>query len=1175
MKKIVLPVVVLGLVLAVVGVWFLGRSSPETAPAPSAESAESAESPAPAETALASETPIDAEEAVASESQRENVPAAEEATTETWDAAASLWVEGVVRMPAGCADDGPIEVVATSTPMDADGIARLLDLELKSKAILSRRKVGEDGAFRVPFPPDARSGNLSVRGKFLYTAESVAVDPSAKGTPVVLEPACGASIRGTVSLPEPSPVAVSELDQQRVSLRSSLQAFGGAGMRGFRRQANLKDGAFEFRAIPTETACAIEIGPTKLAAAVADVEKPTPGRETRVTIELLRGGTVRGTVRDERGAPVAGADVEAARPGQWFGFDNREVRDGKSKDDGTYELEAVAPGAIVVRAELDRFLDSEGVNATLKDGGSANGVDLVLTEGSKVSGTVTWPDGKPAAGVELAVTFDRSQMFGMGAFNAARGANGNGKTDEQGAFTVTGLGKGPFTVQVEAPPPGDAQDQAKDEPEFESGLTNRVTGKKKLYWRARADGVQPDTEALALVLRAPEGIPGKVVDEKGAPVAKFKIQAVRQGKGMMGNFGEEEREDSFEDEKGAFLMTGLMEGSWHLFAIAEGFGLPDPVAIEIPRQADAAEVAIVIEHSASVAGVVKSPGGAVVAGATVEIDTGEPAWKNAIQSGPKPAKATSTADGTFVLDSLRSGKLHVSASSKDWAESPAVELDLVAGQRLSGIELVLREGGTLTGEVYGEGGRPAVGMFVQAAQMKDFDMRMSFTGSKGEFRIEHLLAGTYQVVAMPARGDASAAAANDGEPAGEAAVNMFQKMKMTTATIVEGEETHVVLGAPPKDPVEVSGTVTHGGEPCAGSMVAFVAEGKEPLKSMKSATVGKDGRYSVRLDAPGHYAISVQQAFGGMGQQSTVEFSEEIPETKEHKLDFTMPTARISGSVRGPDGKPAVGARVSLHPEIAVTSGTMWGGQYHEGATDSQGHFDVKYLRAGTYSLAVGGSTFGGLMGDDAAFGREIRGGLKLADGEWMRDADFKLKKPGTLDVTVVDADGRAVDEASVFVRDGSGRLVDALSMSTTDASGKAKYHGLAPGTYTILARKDLLTSTESASVKLDEAGSTEAQVALQPGTILLVTCTGEESKPVRASISVKDETGREVGSMFSLADVMKMFNENGFSTTEHRVGPVPQGKYTVKAVGPDGKTATKQVNLSGQPERKLTIRLD
>jgi hypothetical protein len=312
-----------------------------------------------------------------------------------------------------------------------------------------------------------------------------------------------------------------------------------------------------------------------------------------------------------------------------------------------------------------------------------------------------------------------------------------------------------------------------------------------------------------------------------------------------------------------------------------------------------------------------------------------------------------------------------------------------------------------------------------------------------------------------------------------------------------------------------------------------------------------------------------------MGQQSTVEFSRDVPEEKDYRLDLEMPTARISGHVSGPDGEPAVGARVSLHPETAVESGTMWGGQYHEGVTDADGKYDVQMLRPGTYTLSVGGMALGGIFGGDTSFGREVRGGLKISESEWMRDVNFRLKKPGVLEVTVVDASGAPVPEASVFARDASGRLVDGLSMVSTDAGGKARYQGLGPGTYTILARKDLLASVDSGHAKIDEGGHAEARVALQPGTILVVTCLGQESKPIRGTISVLDEEGREVGAMISLAEAMKMFNENGFSTLERRIGPLPQGKYTVRATGPDGKLVTKPVSLTGQAERKITIHLD
>ncbi|HEV8113300.1 MAG TPA: carboxypeptidase-like regulatory domain-containing protein [Planctomycetota bacterium] len=1181
MKKFALPLVLLALAFVFLAIWRLTRNPSTTAPEEAAVPAAPAQpKEAVTEDQLAG---LDHSDPTLAETDREDLPtaAAGEQGLETWEIARSIWVEGTVRSPGGCVDEGPVEVFAIAEATDADALARLLDRGHPSKPLLSRRKVGPDGAFRVPFPPETKTGYVSMRGRFLYLQDSVAVEVATGARTLVLEPRCGAWFRGTIGLPAQSTVAMAELDGLDVTLRSSFQGMSGAvsSMRGFRRRGRITAGEFEFRAVPVDTGSVVEIEPTKLAAVAMEIEKPQAGREVPVRVDLLRGGTVTGTVRDEGGHPVVAAGVEAARPGQWFGFDNKVVRSGKTGADGTFELQAVTPGSIVVQAELDGYLQSERSKIDLADGGITSAVELQLTLGNKVAGAVAWADGKPAAGVVVEAAFDRSQLFGMGAFNAARGANGKATADAEGKFAITGLGKGPFTLQVAAPPPGEPQAAAPApsdgelKPEKPGQAKSSTDDKTK--WRARADGIQPGASDVALVLRPPVGVPGRVVDENAKPIAKFQISAVRQGKGPMGDFGEEERKDSFEDADGHFLLTGLIEGTWNVYASADGFGRSEPTKIELPHKAEDPELSIALEHAASVAGVVKSPGGQPVSGATVAIDTGDPSWKAMIQSGPKPPSATSTSDGTFVLDGLHSGKAHIAANSKDYAKSLPVDLELAIGQHVTGIEITLRDGGVLTGEVFSDGGKPATGMFVQVVQMKDFDTKMSFTGSKGEFRVEHLLPGSWQVIAMPSRGEPGSVGSDSGKEGTDAAMSMFQKMKMTVATIVEGEETHVVLGAPPKDPVDVHGTVTHAGEPCGGSMLSFVAEGKEPLKSMKTCQVGKDGAYSVKLDEPGHYSVSVQQAFGGMGQQSTVEFPEEIPEGKEYRLDLAMPTARISGLVLGADGAASAGTRVSLHPESPVAAGTMWGGQYHEGVTDADGRFDVKMLRAGTYTLSVGGMTFGGMLGGDAGPGREIRGGLRLSDGEWMRDVDFRLKKAGTLEVSVVDAGGAPVQDASVFARDGSGRLVDGLSMITTDANGKAHYKGLGPGTYTILARKDLLTSVESAHAKIEEGGQAEASVALQPGTVLLVTCLGAESKPVRASLSVQDEAGHEVGAMISLSEAMKMFNENGFSTTERRIGPLPQGKYTVRAVDADGKTVTKPVTLTGQAERKITIHLD
>jgi hypothetical protein len=62
---------------------------------------------------------------------------------------------------------------------------------------------------------------------------------------------------------------------------------------------------------------------------------------------------------------------------------------------------------------------------------------------------------------------------------------------------------------------------------------------------------------------------------------------------------------------------------------------------------------------------------------------------------------------------------------------------------------------------------------------------------------------------------------------------------------------------------------------------------------------------------------------------------------------------------------------------------------------------------------------------------------------------------------------------------------------------------------------------------------------------------------------------------MFGLSELMEQFTKNGLDFTTSRIGPLPPGKYTVTARTGDGKTGTKPVTLTGQPERKLTIRVE
>ena len=127
-----------------------------------------------------------------------------------------------------------------------------------------------------------------------------------------------------------------------------------------------------------------------------------------------------------------------------WGFPGRDLATAESDAEGRFELRHVPAGLATLVARLDGRLESAPLQLQVSEGGERGGVELVLVPGARVAGKVRWPDGRPAAGVQVDVRFDKTAMMGMAAMNMGRGAEGTGRADETGRFEVTGLGKGPF-----------------------------------------------------------------------------------------------------------------------------------------------------------------------------------------------------------------------------------------------------------------------------------------------------------------------------------------------------------------------------------------------------------------------------------------------------------------------------------------------------------------------------------------------------------------------------------------------------------------------------------------------------------------------------------------------------------------------------------------------------------
>jgi protocatechuate 3,4-dioxygenase beta subunit len=301
-----------------------------------------------------------------------------------------------------------------------------------------------------------------------------------------------------------------------------------------------------------------------------------------------------------------------------------------------------------------------------------------------------------------------------------------------------------------------------------------------------------------------------------------------------------------------------------------------------------------------------------------------------------------------------------------------------------------------------------------------------------------------------------------------------------------------------------------------------------------------------------------------------------VPDEREYTVDLDLPIGAISGRVRDSDGQPIAGARVTLAVDGPVSNRSFMGGHYAEIVTGEDGRYELTWLSEGTYSVAAGGPALGGMFGEAGGDvpGREVKAGVRVREGERVEGVDFRLRDPGRLKGIVRDGAGKPVENAAVFLRDAEGRPVEHFAMVASDAAGRFSYGGIAPGEYSLSLRNTELVSPSDVQITIRPGEETSVELDLGPGTILLVLLSDEEGNPIDCAVSVRDASGRQVNGVWSLADLMALMQSGEFSSKEQRVGPLPPGEYKVEAIAVDGRRATKPVQLNGQPERKLNLRV-
>ncbi|MFN7971413.1 MAG: carboxypeptidase regulatory-like domain-containing protein [Acidobacteriota bacterium] len=367
------------------------------------------------------------------------------------------------------------------------------------------------------------------------------------------------------------------------------------------------------------------------------------------TLVLRSGRSASGHVHDGARHPVAGAEIT---------IDSMETQStGISDEAGAFTITGLGDG------ELTITVRAAGYQLLMTKANDGADLDLVLAHGSLLRGRILdAASGEGIGGGQVGVMpiaeGGGADMEAMGQYEG-EGEDGFGaKSDASGAFELTGLKAGRFTLLAVA-----------------TGYVYAVLPEVEIL-----DG--QDREGVVIKLERGGSVSGTVVrDKDGAPIAGAQV-VISEDEGGLGTVA-----PAFTDARGRFRMEGL-SGKRATLSVSHPEYASRDVEIALAEHGETAGAVVKLSAGARLKGIVMA-GGVPLSGASVSAESGN---------------TVTDASGSFDLDHLPAGlvRLYVSApyrggeeedrrrsagarmSRSPTARPASIVIDLEAGARITG-----------------------------------------------------------------------------------------------------------------------------------------------------------------------------------------------------------------------------------------------------------------------------------------------------------------------------------------------------------------------------------------------------------------------------------------------------------------------------------------------------------
>jgi protocatechuate 3,4-dioxygenase beta subunit len=431
------------------------------------------------------------------------------------------------------------------------------------------------------------------------------------------------------------------VDHDRKPVRARLRAAAKGGDPRAPRtdgwSASETDGTFAIKGLLAATYAVTAIVDEHPAPDPVEVQLDARGaRDLEIVID--RGGDVEGTVADEDGHPVAGAEVSAQGPKMRWGDQQR------TQADGSFTLRGLPPGdyRVVARRDGDTLRqpgksddDPAGVPAVVKASTTARVKLVVERKDGELPGRVVDDLGEPVT--DAFIDAEREPEHAGAAPGSARRAVrwGWSRTptlaDLSGNFTIKGLAKGAYAVRA-----------------------YRKGGGETFAEHAQLG------RAVTLTFRPTSSLSGTVTVGGGGAVDRLTLRVSDRGTGLA-------RSETFFRTGGAWTMRDLPAGKLEVSADApEGAGTVEVVL----GDGEAREgVTIALSGRTTLQGrVVSLADGAPVPGIRVSASAQKSAGWSSAPDDPEKGNITD-AQGAFRIAGAPVGPILIALGPLDWRNS--------------------------------------------------------------------------------------------------------------------------------------------------------------------------------------------------------------------------------------------------------------------------------------------------------------------------------------------------------------------------------------------------------------------------------------------------------------------------------------------------------------------------